>query len=82
MGVLTTHPRAIIGCEEFENFYYIPAYAFLDHPDRATTTLHHWVKNLKEKKKMEQNLEKRNLDLVRLNQQLQEAFKEKEKVNY
>ena len=54
MDVLATHPRAIIGTELFDNFYYMPPEDLLDYD--PAVMLDHWLQNLKAHKRAKEEI--------------------------
>lgn len=65
LDVLRTHPIAVVGVKIYDNFYYgLPA-EFLGR-DLSAVTLHHWVNNLAERKRAEEELEQRAAQLALL----------------
>jgi Nif-specific regulatory protein len=66
LDVLTTHPIAIIGTEVFDNFYYLPPKDFLG-PDSSTASFTRRLKNLTDRKRAEEALDRRNKELYSLN---------------
>ncbi|MBW1691127.1 MAG: sigma 54-interacting transcriptional regulator [Deltaproteobacteria bacterium] len=66
LEVLTTHPIAIIGTEVFDNFYYLSPTEFMGpNPEAARFNRH--LKNLADRKRAEQALDRRNKELFSLN---------------
>jgi Nif-specific regulatory protein len=66
LDVLTTHPIAIVGTEVFDNFYYLPPTEFMGpHPENAR--FNRRLKNLADRKRAEQALDRRNKELFSLN---------------
>jgi len=65
LDVLNTHPIAIVGTEIFDNFYYLPPAYFLG-PDPTKSMLDRRLVNLAERKRAEEALERRNLELSSL----------------
>ncbi len=57
LDVLNTHPIAVIGTEIFDNFYYMPPEDFLG-PEPAGTRLRIRLRNLAERKRIDNTLEK------------------------
>jgi hypothetical protein len=57
LGVLRTHPIAIVGTAMYDNFYYIPP-ADLLGGDLSAVTLRRWVQNLAERKRAETELQR------------------------
>jgi len=66
LDVLTTHPIAIIGTEVFDNFYYLPPTEFLG-PDPSKAIMSRRLKNLTDRKRAEETLDRRNKELFSLN---------------
>jgi len=66
LDVLTTHPIAIIGTEVFDNFYYLPPTEFLG-PDPSKAIITRRLKNLTDRKRAEETLDRRNKELFSLN---------------
>ncbi|MFP4345423.1 MAG: MEDS domain-containing protein [Anaerolineales bacterium] len=52
LGVLETHPLALIGAQVFENFYYIPPAEFLGK-EAETARVRNWIENLTHHKEVE-----------------------------
>ncbi len=46
LGVLATHPIAVIGTEVFDNLHFVPPEVFLTH-DFSTAILGHWIEGLR-----------------------------------
>ena len=89
LGVLETHPLAIVGTEVFENFYYAPPDELL-RADRARLQLTRWLQRLSERRQLDQQLsdyrhqlEKqvaaRTHDLEETNRQLQHEIEERQR---
>jgi PAS domain S-box-containing protein len=55
LNVLRTHPFAVIGTQVYENFYYVPPDEILDRAD-AEAQLQRWVRNLVERRRVEEAL--------------------------
>lgn len=55
LGVLETHPLALIGTQVFENFYYIPPEHFLSEEPEAAR-VRNWIENLTHHKEVESAL--------------------------
>jgi transcriptional regulator with GAF, ATPase, and Fis domain len=66
LDVLLTHPIAIIGTEVFDNFYYLPPTDFLG-PNPTKARLNSRLKNLADRRRAEEALERRNQELSSLN---------------
>jgi PAS domain S-box-containing protein len=56
LDVLRTHPIAIVGTDIYESVYYIPPDEMIGGFPAAT--LHHWLRNLAERKRAERRLHK------------------------
>ncbi|OGV18935.1 MAG: hypothetical protein A2X47_04425 [Lentisphaerae bacterium GWF2_38_69] len=57
MGVLNTHPIAVIGTEIITNPFYIPTASFLNN-ERSQATLDGWLTNLLDGKRLQDKLQK------------------------
>jgi len=55
LDVIATHPIVVFGTEAYDNFYYMPPKDFLG-PDRDEAMLQNWIKNLADRKQMEDAL--------------------------
>ena len=55
LNVLRTHPVAVIGTQIYDNFHYMPPAELLGH-DLPAAQLRHWVQNLAERERAEQQL--------------------------
>jgi len=55
LDVLTTHPYAVVGTEVYDNFYYMPPQEFLGD-DLPLARLEHWIDNLANRKRVEEQL--------------------------
>jgi len=78
LGVLTTHPIAVIGMKVFDNFYYMHPKDFLG-PDYETSMLNNWLESLDERKQKEEALRESEQRLRSLSCQLMKA-QEKERL--
>lgn len=70
LGVLHTHPTAVIGAEVYDNFYYIPPAELLGR-DIPTAKLRHFLEKLAERKRAEAERERLLTALTHRNIQLQ-----------
>mgnify|MGYP006291277229 CR=1 FL=1 len=68
MGILRTHPLAVIGAEIFDNFYYIPPDDLLGENPQAAE-LQRWIENLAQRKRMERELRANREQLQQLVQE-------------
>ncbi len=73
MGVLRTHPLAVIGAEIFDNFYYIPPDDLLGESSQRAE-LRHWIENLAQHKWMERELRASRRQLEQLVQERTEML--------
>jgi len=89
LGVLETHPLAIVGTEVFENLYYAPPDELL-RADRARLQLTRWLQRLKERRQLDQQLANyrlhleeqvaaRTRELEETNRQLQHEIEERQR---
>lgn len=62
MEVLATHPIAVIGVEVIDNIYYLPPEDLLG-PNPASARLTNWVRNLQDRKRIEETLQSRAIRL-------------------
>lgn len=76
LGILTSHPKAVIGTESYDNFYYTPPNLFFDG-DPAANQLQCWVENLAERKALEQIMEEKTKELEKANIALQHEIHQK-----
>jgi len=79
LSVLSSHPKAVIGVEKYDNFYYMPASEILVG-DLPGSTLKYWINNLKMRKRMEMKLQQKNEELSALNAKLQREMEERKKM--
>jgi PAS domain S-box-containing protein len=56
MDVMRTHPISVIGAQVYENFYYIPPAELLRRDELPAVELRHWIQNLAERKRAEEEL--------------------------
>ncbi len=57
MDILRTHPKAIIGTEMYNNFYYMPPDQLMGEKPKLSE-LNHWIKNLHTHAEAEEELER------------------------
>ncbi len=62
MEVLATHPIAVIGIEVIDNIYYLPPEDLLG-PDPDSARLTNWMRNLQDRKRIEEALQSRAIKL-------------------
>lgn len=71
----------MIGVEEYDNIYYMPPQDFLVD-DLAKSTLNHWIRNLQERKAIEDRLRSRTKELLIANEKLQREIEERQRIQY